>query len=194
MGLFLCQPQSSEIVLGFVADSSEATGLKWATPASGGMTLINTGGTTLTGASVTIGSIPGTYKNLQLVVQNFKPANDGVPLRMRFNSDSGTSYVTFESFTADNEPAGSSLIALTNDNDNSISNSLAIANIWDYTNSVTYKISSNVAVTTNQTTTANANFRFNNGVWYNTNAVTSITLFAGSGNLTSGTAFLYGVS
>ena len=30
MGLFLCQPQSSEIVLGFVADSSTATGLKWA--------------------------------------------------------------------------------------------------------------------------------------------------------------------
>ena len=32
MGLFLCQPQSSEIVPEIVADSGEATGLKWATP------------------------------------------------------------------------------------------------------------------------------------------------------------------
>ncbi len=34
MGLFLCQTQSSEIVPEFVADSAEATGLKWATPSS----------------------------------------------------------------------------------------------------------------------------------------------------------------
>ena len=40
MGLFLCQPQSSEIVLGFVADSSVSpTGLKWAAPAGGGKVL-----------------------------------------------------------------------------------------------------------------------------------------------------------
>jgi len=34
VGLFLCQPQFSEIVPEIVADSAEATGLKWATPAS----------------------------------------------------------------------------------------------------------------------------------------------------------------
>ena len=34
MGLFLCQPQSSEIVPEIVADSSETTGLKWQAPAS----------------------------------------------------------------------------------------------------------------------------------------------------------------
>ena len=40
----------------------------------GGMTLLST--TTLSGASVTISSIPQTYKNLQLVIQNYKPAVD----------------------------------------------------------------------------------------------------------------------
>jgi len=48
------------------ADSAEATGMKWATPASGGgMTLIST--TTLSGASVTLSSIPQTYNQLFMV-------------------------------------------------------------------------------------------------------------------------------
>ena len=46
------------------ADNAQATGLKWATPASGGMTLIST--TSLTGASVTLSSIPQTYNSLFL--------------------------------------------------------------------------------------------------------------------------------
>jgi hypothetical protein len=51
-----------------VADSSEATGLKWATPASGGgMTLLST--TTLSGTTTTISSISGSYKELILVIQ-----------------------------------------------------------------------------------------------------------------------------
>lgn len=50
------------------ADSSTATGLKWATPSSGGYTLINSGGTSLSGSSVTISSIPTTYNFLKVVV------------------------------------------------------------------------------------------------------------------------------
>jgi hypothetical protein len=50
------------------ADSTTATGLKWATAASsGGMTLIST--TTLSGASVTLSSIPSGYVNLVLTVK-----------------------------------------------------------------------------------------------------------------------------
>jgi hypothetical protein len=48
------------------ADSTAATGVAWATAASGGMTLIST--TTLSGTSVTLSSIPQTYKNLLLVL------------------------------------------------------------------------------------------------------------------------------
>ena len=73
--------------------NSGATAPEWATPAAGGgMTLINTCGTTLTGASVTIGSIPGTYKNLQLVIRNFLPATDDKGIGIRYNSDSATRY------------------------------------------------------------------------------------------------------
>jgi hypothetical protein len=48
------------------ADSAQADGVIWATPATGGgMTLIST--TTLSGASVTLSSIPQTYNSLFMV-------------------------------------------------------------------------------------------------------------------------------
>jgi hypothetical protein len=48
------------------ADSAEATGLKWATPSSGGMTLLST--TTLSGTTTTISSISQDYIDLKVVV------------------------------------------------------------------------------------------------------------------------------
>ena len=71
--------------------NSGATAPEWATPASSsGMTLIST--TTLTGSSVTLSSIPGTYKNLQLIVREPKPASDGASFYMRINGDTNTRY------------------------------------------------------------------------------------------------------
>jgi hypothetical protein len=50
------------------AASGEATGLQWATPASGGMTLLST--TSLSGTSTTISSISGAYTNLMVIINN----------------------------------------------------------------------------------------------------------------------------
>jgi hypothetical protein len=47
-----------------VADSAEATGLKWAAPAGGGMTLLST--TTLSGATTTISVSPTGYIDLEI--------------------------------------------------------------------------------------------------------------------------------
>ena len=62
------------------ADSTAATGLKWATPAAGGMTLIST--TTLSGATTTLSSIPQTYNSLYLVVTGvtYNTSNKGFRL------------------------------------------------------------------------------------------------------------------
>jgi len=50
-----------------IADSTTATGLKWGTPASGGMTLLST--TSLSGSSlVTVSSISQSYSELLIVV------------------------------------------------------------------------------------------------------------------------------
>ena len=59
------------------ADSSAATGLKWAAPVTGSMTQLATG--TLSGLTTTISGISGAYKNLIFSVQGARTAtgNDG---------------------------------------------------------------------------------------------------------------------
>lgn len=74
------------------ADSAEATGMKWATPAStGGMTLLSNTSITAT-QTITISPISGSYNELLVVMENFafNSAND--TLMVRFNSDSGSNY------------------------------------------------------------------------------------------------------
>jgi len=70
------------------ADSAEATGLKWATPASGGTggyTLLNAGGTALTGAAtVTVSSI--TSNDLLIMVTGATSANASSLISLKFNS------------------------------------------------------------------------------------------------------------
>ena len=175
------------------ADSSTATGLKWATPAAGGMTLINSGGTTLTGASVTIGSIPSTYKNLQLIVRNYKPTTDGGRLICRVANDSGSRYNRFSgSITA--EAFNDDAIEIFPAGDNSAGQGLSTVDFYDYTNTTTWKIGETVAFTNNQTTTTNLNLAYVAWAYNQTGAISSLTFLSSTGDMTSGTAYLYGVS
>ncbi len=74
-----------------VADSTASTGLKWATPASGGgMTVIATG--TLSGAAVTLSSIPATYNNLQLDWYGATWATGNAQMNLRFNGLTASNY------------------------------------------------------------------------------------------------------
>lgn len=70
-------------------DSSTATGLKWATASAGSMTQIATG--SFSGTSVTISSIPSTYKQLSLWILNIANST-GDASRIRLNGDTGTVY------------------------------------------------------------------------------------------------------
>ena len=89
MGLFLCQPQSSEIVLGFVADSAEATGLKWAA-ASSGMTLIGTT-TFTTSSAVNVNDVfSATYQNYMMITDFVGSASTDVNIRYRVSATDNT--------------------------------------------------------------------------------------------------------
>ena len=174
------------------ADSAEATGLKWAAPASsGGMTLIST--TTLTGASVTLSSIPATFNHLQVVVRSFQPSNDG-RIHMRFNNDTNTRYFTSQS---NNLFSGSAynltFFEISNGQDNAVDDSSMVINIFDYTNTTTWKLLNASSLTNNGTTNTSLNYSFNMGAFNQTGAIDRLDFFPQSGTFTTGTILLYGV-
>ena len=74
------------------ADSAEATGLKWAAPAAAGaFTLINSGGTTISG-NTTVSSIGG-YTHLFFVIEGAsRSSGSGTNYFIRFNGDSSANY------------------------------------------------------------------------------------------------------
>jgi hypothetical protein len=163
-----------------------------AAAASGGMTLIST--TSLTGASVTIGSIPSGYVHLQLLVQNFRPATDGTNLLLRINADTATRYGLTNSF---GDPAnlsfGNDSILVGPNSDNGTSTGLLTMNFFDYSNATIRKQLFVMGHSVNNTTVTNWNSTASIGMYNQTTAITSLVLFPGSGNFTSGTALLYGV-
>ena len=177
-----------------VADSSTATGLKWDTPASGGLTLINTGGTTLSGASVTLSSIPGTYKALKLVVVSPLMATDGTGFFVRVNADSNTRYANWMSGEAQNVTFADTQWVLLRSPDNTVDRSLGVMDFFDYANTTSWKMAYGYSIVPNATTTTNINHIFAGFGYNQTSAITSLVLSPGSGNFTSGTAYLYGVN
>jgi hypothetical protein len=175
------------------ADSSTATGLKWATPAAGGMTLIST--TTLTGASVSLSSIPSTYKNLQLVIRLFRPSTGDVHLRFRFNGDSASNrHFGLLALEVTNTAFNDTSAQLTYNTDNTTSTGLTIANIYDYANTSTWKFFNSSSLVVGNGNSAIQNISTRWGTYNQTSAVSSIDLFPNSGNFAAGTALLYGVS
>jgi len=168
----------------------------WAAPASGGgMVLINTGGTTLTGSSISIGSIPATYNNLQLIVRGYRPASDGATCKMTLNAD--TTANRYGGGLNNDVYAGVAFndtsMTFSNDTDNGTSESLFVVNIYDYANTTTWKAIRYHSLSVYSGNTAQWNFRDAWNFYNQTGAISSIQIFPSTGNFTSGTAFLYGV-
>ena len=172
--------------------NSGATAPEWATPTSGGMTLIST--TTLTGATVNLTSIPQTYKNLQIVVQNYKPATDGDYLILRFNQDTNANRHTGFGEGFGNKAFDGTRQYISNSQDNTTAQGLTVVKIYDYTNSATWKFWDMMSIGNNQTTSTNLSYAWFPAAYNQTSAITSLQ-FANDlgGNFTSGTILLYGV-
>lgn len=181
------------------ADSTTATGLKWATVASGGMTQIATG--SLSGASTTISSIPTTYKRLVLECNGFYPSSTNVNIRMRVNGDSTSQfYGTFslvESTPTSNNYADQFDIPYAN----SCSNSATYAAYHVFNCDFLNPTASNTKIINytryhveNGTPAAyNLYGLSGTGRYSGLSAITSITLFFSAGNIAGGTYILYGV-
>jgi hypothetical protein len=174
------------------ADSAETTGLKWAAPAAGGMTLINTSGTTLTGASVSISSIPTSYINLVILIAGAQPATDGASVQYRYNGDGATRYKRGYDNADDQTFNSGDLLA-----GDGQTNNANYSNYWitipNYANTAAWKLSSSEAVYGSSSYPSRATFRRYWGAYNQTTAITSIDFFPSSGNWTAGTVYVYGV-
>ncbi len=176
-------------------DTSTATGLKWAAPASGGMTLIST--TTMTGAStITVSSIPATYNDLRLVIRNFKPSNDNGRADVRFNGDSNARYTGPDYATSQFTRVFGSTEITTGivGNDNSVANGLTIITIPDYANTTTWKWVQLASFSTDSTTTTSVVWQIQYAVYNQTGAISSVSFVnPAASNFTSGSILCYGV-
>ena len=171
----------------------------WATPSSaGGMTLIST--TTLTGnASVTLSSIPQTYKDLRLIIRDFFPTNGSLALRLNADTNNVYCYASINSVSSNtvSNNAGTSNIVLNNgavDAKNADRDAHAVFNFIDYTQSLDQIYDGTFMI--NGNTSDNPMVIGLTGGYFPTTpaAITSILIYSnGAGNI-NGTALLYGVN
>ena len=165
----------------------------WATPAaSGGMTLIST--TTLSGSSVTLSSIPQTYKNLYILIRKPLFSASGASLRFRINADSNTRYMQGTTTDAPTQTFSSTLFLPMDNGNNSVSDGNIQIFLPDYADTTTFQAFNAIGLTTDRDNSAAIYRRISWGMYNQNDAVTSLVFLTDSGTFTSGTILLYGVN
>jgi len=170
-----------------------ASGLpSWATPASGGgMTSIASG--SLSGSSLDLTSISGSYNSLQLVLKNFYFDN-AANMRITINN-TGSIYTISDLNAVFSSAMSTADINITSGavRENSSNVNEAVLDFPDYKNATTYKIITSKVISQNNTTPANHNL-YNSNIWAASSAaITRITIYPSFGNFSGGTYILYGV-
>ena len=168
----------------------------WAAPASGGMTLINTGGTALSSTSTTVSSIPSGYNYLYGVVILSDPRDDGGGLRMRINGDDTANrhaQVT-SNWSNGNTSFNQTSVPLTFSQDNGTPTGIVIFEIPFYANTSIWKYIRVSALINSYLNQANGEFVMAAGGYNQTGAVTSLEFFYNGGVIADGgTIYIYGV-
>jgi len=184
------------------ADSAEATGLKWAAAAGGGAnwSLLNAGGTALTGAAtITVSGISGKDK-VYVIIQSASSANANSNISIRINADSAANYFTVGPFFNIGSTYSTGILAANND-------VAATQMILGYTSSnqasevngyaqITGGNSSGVkaVVFAGGGNAAGGNGQrgfIGGGLWNNSATITSVSAFSDSGNFDAGTIYVY---
>ena len=163
----------------------------WAAPAAGGMTLLST--TTLSGASVTISSIPSGYVNLIAMISGVTNATANGHLRVAPNAQTNkASYLLSQgNVWAATVPdyiylSNVTYAMLRTNTDNAFT-----LQINNYASSTDVKSFQNLFGYQDPTPTARAGAAL--GYFNSTTAITSLVFDNTGGNLSTGTVLLYGV-
>jgi len=172
----------------------------WATPSSGGLTVIDTSTVANTSTTLTISSIPATYKHLLVVGVGLQTSgtNDG-DLFVRVNGDSGNNYTlqrmhiitsTVSGYGSASISGISCMGSMARTADSAASLGEVAIYIYNYASTSNYKaiIAQGGSMNNGATTWVSSR-----GTWRNTAAVTSVSLVDANGtNLKAGTYITYG--
>jgi len=180
-------------------DSSTATGLKWAAAAGGGgltsMTLLNAGGTTLTGAATITVSF-SAQQALHIIVSNASSANASSTIYFRLNGDTGSDYqyygvelsaaaIARDQFTTTNIP----LAVLSNNAASQVSAGIQLLG----TNAAGIIPVTSIGMASAGGGTGQKGFSLFS-IYDAAAAITSFSLVSDSGNFDNGTLFVYGMA
>ena len=177
------------------AASGQTTGLQWATPVSGSMTLLST--TTLSGATVTISSISQSYTNLYGVISGcLNNTADGI-FSMNPNAatvsgfqmkDQLTTVISSNTSTIRlSSPTGSGGMLHTN-----AGNAFQFT-IYNYASTTAFKSFSSSGTFYDPGSSVYQGVWSSGGIATNT-AISSLVFANSGGSLTAGTVLLYGVN
>jgi hypothetical protein len=173
----------------------------WAAPAGGGAdyTLINTGGTTLSGAStVTVSGISGK-NSLFIFTEGDFDADANAVFTLRFNSDTGSNYTTGVFKLTTGSPFVTSFQVFANNQSVPIGNQGTGATCYgafymkiDGCNSTGIKPFQLTSVV-EASSAANASISYNGtGRYKGTSAISSVSLISSAGNFSAGTIYVFG--
>jgi hypothetical protein len=183
------------------AASGETTGLIWATPAAASQswTLLNTGGTSLTGGTVTVSGISGKT-DLMIIIDGASQTSGNNAYQLQINTDSGSNYEYFYNVWA---RAGSFATEY-----NYIGGGLTSTYcVLGYNGSASYSFSGTILLgncnsTSRKTIQANVGAGINSGTgaqntlgqgfYKGSSTVSSISLIVESGTFDAGTVYVYG--
>jgi hypothetical protein len=178
------------------ADSTTATGLKWATPAAGGMTLLST--TTLSGATTTISSISGSYKNLYVEVEGVTNATANGVFRLAPNGSTNlTMYNGLSCVDGTQSTYGRDLDYLRLSGNAGSLTRTDSSNSWfilfsDYANTTYHKMATSLGYFVGAATSTDC-VENTTAIYKSTSAITSLVFSNVGGNLSTGTVRVYGV-
>ena len=177
------------------ADSSTATGLKWAAASSGSMTLIST--TNLTSTNVTLSSIPQTYKMVRLILKDFyHTAGTSNPINLIFTVNSLTNaYAASASSNAasqSNVTSANGLIAASVEG--AAYDNLAIVDFYEYASTATVKYADTKYFNLYDSSASTYVFGNIRNAIRTTSAISSISIGYGGATFGAGTVELWGIN